>query len=135
MTILISIKNPAIINQEASPKIKNNIELKFAPNAPKRLFGFSSPTLKGDGSNSSYVTSPKNKIIVKKNKIKTCNDLYAKTLKSYLLRKNFVIIKVTLLFYLNLYYSLSVRALTQSLHTLFLGYYFYHEQGTLQASL
>ena len=52
-TILISIRKPTIISQEAYPKIKNNIELKFAPNAPKRLFGFSSPTLKGDGSNSS----------------------------------------------------------------------------------
>ena len=53
ITILISIRKPTIINQEASPKIKNNIELKFAPNAPKRLFGLSSPTLNGDGSNSS----------------------------------------------------------------------------------
>ena len=59
----------------------------FAPNSPKILFGFSSPILKGEGSNSSQVNSPKNKIIDKKNKIKTCENLYTKTFKSYFLRE------------------------------------------------
>ena len=53
ITIRTSNNKPVRISQAASPKIKNNIELNLAPNTPKKLLAGSSPTLKGDGSNSS----------------------------------------------------------------------------------
>ena len=52
ITNLIKNINPAGISQAACPYTKNVNALKYAPVIPSILVALSSPTLKGDGSNS-----------------------------------------------------------------------------------